>query len=171
MTNSYVAIMIAMLGKLPSTLATSSSYASRRPTACTSSLTLGRDLSSSQKSSAHLHIDSSGVTGKEYPTLGTWSIYDDSIRIIVLNSSYVFLFLVPFFFRLNKKIFQAVICYESSTTSSFLMLPPPPLDMLGGLAKANIWVARPGVLWNLSQSFPSTYSGAWHKANPRVIPT
>jgi hypothetical protein len=29
------------------------------------------------------HIDFSGVTGKEYPTLGTWSIYDDSIRRLV----------------------------------------------------------------------------------------
>jgi hypothetical protein len=101
MTNSYVAIMIATLGKLPSTLPTSSSNASRRLTTCTSSLPLGRDLSSSQKSSVRLHIDSSGATDKEYPTLGTWSIYDDSIRRIVLNSSYVFLFLVLFFFQIK----------------------------------------------------------------------
>jgi hypothetical protein len=39
--------------------------------------------------------------GKEYPTPGTWSIYDGSIRKIFLNLSYVFLFFVPFF-RLNK---------------------------------------------------------------------
>jgi hypothetical protein len=36
------------------------------------------------------------VTSKEYPTPRTWSIYDDSIRRIVLNLSYVFPFLVPF---------------------------------------------------------------------------
>jgi hypothetical protein len=53
-------------------------------------------------SSARLHIDSSGATRKEYPTLGTWSIYDDSIHRIVLSSSYVFPFLVTLFFRLNK---------------------------------------------------------------------
>jgi hypothetical protein len=33
---------------------------------------------------------------KEYPILGTWSIYDDSICRIVLDLSYAFLFLVPF---------------------------------------------------------------------------
>jgi hypothetical protein len=81
----YVAIMIATLGKLPSTLATSSSDASRRLTACTNCLPPGRDLSSSQKSSARLRIDSSGATDKEYPTPGTWSTYDDSTRRIVLN--------------------------------------------------------------------------------------
>jgi hypothetical protein len=88
--------MITTLRKLPSTLATSSLDAFRRPMTCTSSLPLGRDLSSSPKSSACQHIDSSGATGKEYPTPGTWSIYDDSIHRIVLNSSYVFPFLVPF---------------------------------------------------------------------------
>jgi hypothetical protein len=82
-------------------LATSSLDAFRRPTACTSSLPLRRDLLSSPKLSARQHIDSSGATGKEYPILGTWSIYVDSIRRIVLNLSYVFPFLVPFF-RLNK---------------------------------------------------------------------
>jgi hypothetical protein len=96
MTNSYVITMIATLRKLPLTLATSSSDTSRRLAACTSSLPLGRDPSSSQKLSARLHIDSSGAMGKEYPTPGTWSIYDDSIRRIVLNLSYVFPFLVPF---------------------------------------------------------------------------
>jgi hypothetical protein len=72
--------------------------ASRRPTACTSSMPLGRDPSPSRKLSARLHINSSGATGKEYPTPGTWSIYDDSIRRIVLNSSYVFPSLVLFLF-------------------------------------------------------------------------
>jgi hypothetical protein len=48
-TNSYVGIMIATLGKLPSTLVTSSLDASRRPKTCTSSLPLGRDPSSSRK--------------------------------------------------------------------------------------------------------------------------
>jgi hypothetical protein len=49
MTSSYVATTIAMLGKPPSTLATSSLDASKKLTACTSSLPLGRDLSSSRK--------------------------------------------------------------------------------------------------------------------------
>jgi hypothetical protein len=49
MTNNYVAIMIATSGKPPSTLATSSLDAFRRPTACISSLPLGRDPSSSRK--------------------------------------------------------------------------------------------------------------------------
>jgi hypothetical protein len=40
--------------------------------------------------------------------------------------------------------------------------------MLGGLAKADTWVAKPGVP-SLSYSFPSTRSGAWLKANLRVI--
>jgi hypothetical protein len=44
-------------------LATSSSEASRRPTACTSSLPLGRDPSLSLKLSARQHIDSSGEMG------------------------------------------------------------------------------------------------------------
>jgi hypothetical protein len=57
--------------------------------------------SSSPKSSARQHIDSSGATGKEYPTLGTRSIYVDCICRIVLKLSYVFPYLVPFF-RLNK---------------------------------------------------------------------
>jgi hypothetical protein len=46
---NYVTIMMATLGKPPSMLATSSLDASRRPTACTSSLPLGRDPSSSRK--------------------------------------------------------------------------------------------------------------------------
>jgi hypothetical protein len=79
------------------TPATLSLDASRRSTTCTSSLPLGRDPSSSRKLSARLHIDSSGATGKEYSTPGTWSIYDDSIRRIVLHFSYVFPFLVPLF--------------------------------------------------------------------------
>jgi hypothetical protein len=69
----------------------------RRLMACTSSLPLGRDPSSSRKSSARQHIDSSGATGNEYPTPGMWSIYDDSIRRIVLNLSYVFSSFVPLF--------------------------------------------------------------------------
>jgi hypothetical protein len=48
-------------------------------------LPLGRDPSSSKKLSACQHIDSSGATGKEYRTHGTWSIYNDSIRRIVLK--------------------------------------------------------------------------------------
>jgi hypothetical protein len=97
MTKSYVAIMIATLRKLPSMLATSSLDASRRLTPCTSSLPLRRDPSSSRKSSARHHINSSGAMGKEYPTPGMWSIYADSIRIIVLNLSYAFPSLVPLF--------------------------------------------------------------------------
>jgi hypothetical protein len=42
------------------------------------------------------HIDSSGATGKEYPTPGMLSIYVDTISRIVLNLSNVFPFLVPF---------------------------------------------------------------------------
>jgi hypothetical protein len=145
MTNSYVAIMIATSRKLPSTLETSSLDASKRPTTCTSSLPLGRDPSSSQKLSAHQHIDSSGATGKEYPTPGMWSIYVDYIRRIVLNLSYVFPFLYPSFSDQINKYFK-----QSSAMSR--ALPPPssyskfprPLDMLGGLAKANVWVAKPG---------------------------
>jgi hypothetical protein len=80
-----------------STLATSSSSASRRPMACTSSLPLGRDPSLSTKLSAHPLITSNGATDKEYQTLGTWSTYNDSIRRIAFkNSSYVFPFLVLF---------------------------------------------------------------------------
>jgi hypothetical protein len=40
--------------------------------------------------------------------------------------------------------------------------------MLGGLAKANTWVAKPRVP-SLSYPFPSTGSGAWLNANLRVI--
>jgi hypothetical protein len=64
--------------------------------ACTSNLPLGRDPSSSPKLSAHPLIASNGAMDKEYQTLGTWSTYDDSIRRTVLNSSYVFPFLVLF---------------------------------------------------------------------------
>jgi hypothetical protein len=67
-----------------------------RPTTCTSSPPPGKDPSSPSKSSTHPHIAFNGVTGKEYQTLGTLSIYDDSIRRIVFYS-YVFPFLVPFF--------------------------------------------------------------------------
>jgi hypothetical protein len=88
--------MIATLRKLPSTLATSSLDASKKPMACIGSLPLGRGPSSSPKLSARQHIDSSGATGKEYSTPGTWSIYVDSIHRIVLNLNYVFPFLVPF---------------------------------------------------------------------------
>jgi hypothetical protein len=56
----------------------------------------GKDPSSSPKSSVHPHIASSGATDKECQTLGTWNIYDDSIRRIDFNYSYVFLFLVLF---------------------------------------------------------------------------
>jgi hypothetical protein len=96
MTNNFDAIMIATLRKIPSTLATSSSGASRRLTACISSLPPRKDPSSSPKSSAHPLIASNGVTDKEFQTLGTWSTYDDSIRRIVFNFIYVFPFLVPF---------------------------------------------------------------------------
>jgi hypothetical protein len=58
-------------------------------------------------------------------------------------SSYVFSPFVFLFFRLNKKYFK-----QSSGRSRALPPPSsyykPPLDMLGGLAKANIYVARPG---------------------------
>jgi hypothetical protein len=69
--NNFDDITTATLGKPPLTLATSSSGASRRPTACTNSLPLGRDLSSSLKLSAHPLIAFNGVTDKEYQTLGT----------------------------------------------------------------------------------------------------
>jgi hypothetical protein len=46
--------------------------------------------SSSPKSSAHPHIASNGVTSKEYQTLGTWSIYDDSTRRIVFITTMYF---------------------------------------------------------------------------------
>jgi hypothetical protein len=40
--------------------------------------------------------------------------------------------------------------------------------MLGGLAKANTWVAKPeGQIF--AYSSPSTFSGAWVKANLRVV--
>jgi hypothetical protein len=39
-----------------------------------------------------------------------------------------------------------------------------PLDTLGGLAKANTWVVRPGA-YNSSTPPPSTCSWAWLKAN------
>jgi hypothetical protein len=42
------------------------------------------------------------------------------------------------------------------------------LDMLGGLAKANIWVAKPEG-YNLLPLLPSTCSGAWLKANLGVV--
>jgi hypothetical protein len=49
------------------------------------------------------------------------------------------------------------------------MLPPPPHDMLGGLAEANIWVAKPGgsesflvlplnMLGGLAQSQPNGHT-------------
>jgi hypothetical protein len=97
MTNNSDAIMIVTLRKLPSTLATSSSGASRRPMACISSLPLGRGPSSSPKLSAHPLIAFNGAMDKEYQTLGMWSTYDDSIcRIAFKHSSYVFPFFVLF---------------------------------------------------------------------------
>jgi hypothetical protein len=48
-----------------------------------------KDPPSSLKSSTHPHITSNGATGKVYPTLGTWSIYDDSThRIIFITAMY-----------------------------------------------------------------------------------
>jgi hypothetical protein len=85
MTNNFNDTMTATLRKLPSMLATSSSGASRRPMACTSSLPLGKDPSSSLKLSAYPLIASNGVTDKECQTLGTWSTNDDSIRGIVFK--------------------------------------------------------------------------------------
>jgi hypothetical protein len=41
--------------------------------------------------------------------------------------------------------------------------------MLGGLAKANTWVTKPEGHIFLAYSSPSTCSGAWLKANLRVI--
>jgi hypothetical protein len=122
-------------------LATSFLGASRRLMACTSSLPLRRDPSSSPKSSARQRIASSGATGKECPTLGTWSIYDDSIRRIVLNFNYVFSCTS---FKLSKYHFK-----QSSTMCWALPSPPSchkplPLDMLRGLATANTRVAKPG---------------------------
>jgi hypothetical protein len=76
--------MTATSRKPPLTLATSSSGASRRLMACTSSLPLGRDLSSSLKLSAHRLTAYNGATVKECQTLGTWSIYDNSINRIVI---------------------------------------------------------------------------------------
>jgi hypothetical protein len=59
-----------------------------------------KDLSSSLKSSAHTHIASNGVTGKAYPTRGTWSIYDDSTcRIVFITAMYSSSL---YFFQFNK---------------------------------------------------------------------
>jgi hypothetical protein len=44
-----------------------------------------------------------------------------------------------------------------------------PLDMLGGLAKANIWVAKPEGHRFFAYSSLSSCSGAWLKANLRVL--
>jgi hypothetical protein len=43
-----------------------------------------------------------------------------------------------------------------------------PLDMLGGLAKANTWVAKPNC-HNLLLLLPLDMLGAWLKANLRVV--
>jgi hypothetical protein len=104
-TNNSDAITTATLRKLPSTLATSSSDASRRPMAFTSSLPLGRDPSSLPKLSAHPLIASNGATDKEYQTLGTWSTYDDSIRRIAFKIPGMY-FLSLYFLRLNKYYFK-----------------------------------------------------------------
>jgi hypothetical protein len=61
---------------------------------------------------------SSGATGKEYPTPGTWSIYDDSIHRIVLNLSSVFPFLLPFLDYINKY-------FKQSSAMSRALHPPP----------------------------------------------
>jgi hypothetical protein len=44
-----------------------------------------------------------------------------------------------------------------------------PLDMLGGLDKANTWVAKPEGHTFFAYSSPSICSGAWLKANLRVL--
>jgi hypothetical protein len=44
-----------------------------------------------------------------------------------------------------------------------------PLDMLGGLAKANTWVAKPACDKFSLTPPPSTCLGAWLKANLRVV--
>jgi hypothetical protein len=56
----------------------------------------------------------------------------------------------------------------TSPAFSSLMSPTLPLDMLGGFAKANTWVVRPRGS-KFFYSAPSTYSGAWLKANLRVV--
>jgi hypothetical protein len=95
MINNFDAITTTMSRKPHLTLATSSSGASRKPTACTSSLPLGRNLSSLLKLSAHRLTACNGTMDKQCQTLRMWSIYDDSIHRIVF-SSYVFLFSVHF---------------------------------------------------------------------------
>jgi hypothetical protein len=47
----------------------------------------------------------------------------------------------------------------------------PPLDMLGGLAKANIWVAKPGVFSESLLVLPLDMLEGLAQTNPRVIPT
>jgi hypothetical protein len=68
--------------------------------ACTSSLPLGRDPSSSPKLSAHQLIASNGAMDKEYQNLGTWSTYDDSIRRIVFKIPAMY-FLSLYFFEIE----------------------------------------------------------------------
>jgi hypothetical protein len=109
--------------------------------ACTSSLPFGKDPSSLLKLSTHPLIAYNGVMEKECQTLGTSSTYDDSIRRIVFKFQLCISFPCTVF-RL-KILVQAVICYVLSTTFSSLMSQTLPLDMLGGLAKANTWVAKP----------------------------
>jgi hypothetical protein len=159
--------MIATLGKLPSTLATTSLGASRRLMACTSSLPLGKDPSFSPKSSTRQHIVSSGATGKECPTLGTWSIYDDSIRRIVLKFQLCISFPCTFF-RLNKYYFKRSSAMCRALPSPPSCLKPSPSTCSGALLKPTHGLQNLGVT-SLSYSSPSTRSGAWLKANLRVI--
>jgi hypothetical protein len=66
-----------------------------------------RDPSSSLKSSANLHIATSGATAKEFITLRMWSSYVDSIcRIVFIPVMYS----TSLYFQLNKYYFQGVIC-------------------------------------------------------------
>jgi hypothetical protein len=159
MTSIYVTTMIAMLRKPPSTLATSSLDASKR-------LTEGPFIVTEVISPSTYRLQWGDGQGVPNP----WNV--EHLRRfypkISFFSSYVFSPFVFLFFILNKKYFK-----QSSATSRALPPPssyynPPPLDMLGGLAKANIWVARPGDS-NSSSSLPLDMLGGLAKANLKVI--
>jgi hypothetical protein len=70
-----------------------------------------------------------------------WSIYDDSSLRIVFNFIYVFLFLALFPDQIKISSSSHLLCVEPYLLLSHVTNPP--FSMLGGLAKANTWVAKP----------------------------